>query len=292
MALTDPSPSTVLITGASRGIGRALALRFAKAGARVGLIARDERGLAEALAAVRDGGGAGDARAADVADPRAVARAHGQLVGVLGPVEVLINNAGVAGPMGEMWAVDPDAWWTTVEVNLRGTYLCSRAVLPAMVAGRAGRIVTVVSQAGAHRWPYFTPYAVSKAAVIKLTENLAAETRELGVSVLAVHPGLVRAGLTDAGFEAPRPPPGSMAARVRGWFEREIAEGRSVSLDETVEFLFEISTGRADALSGRYIAIDDDLEALMGHADEVRHRNLQALKVERLSQGGVPEQTA
>jgi NAD(P)-dependent dehydrogenase (short-subunit alcohol dehydrogenase family) len=282
MAISDPSTPTVLITGASRGIGRALAVRFASSGARVGLIARDERGVEDTLAAVRGCGGIGEARAADVSDPDAVARAHEELASALGPFGVLINNAGVAGPMGEMWEVDPAHWWSTAEINLRGTFLCARAVLPAMVQARSGRIVNLVSNAGAHRWPYFTAYAVSKAAVIKLTESLAIETRELGVSVLAVHPGLVRAGLTDAGFEAPPPEPGSLAARVRDWFEREIAAGRSVSLDETVEFLFEVGMGRADSLSGRYLAIEDDLDALVLRADEVRRRNLQALKVERL----------
>jgi NAD(P)-dependent dehydrogenase (short-subunit alcohol dehydrogenase family) len=278
-----------VITGASRGIGRALASRFANAGVAVGLIARSTEGLARTIAAVRDAGGTGEACAADVTDHHAVGRAHEQIVASLGPADVLINNAGVGGPMGEMWEVDPKQWWETVEVNLRGTYLCSREVLPAMVARKRGRIVNVVSRAGAHRWPYFSPYAVSKAAVIKLTEGLAAETRDLGVSVLAVHPGLVRAGLTHGGLlDGPPPPADSLAGRVRAWFEREIAEGRSVSVEQAADFLYEVASGRADLLSGRYIAIEDDLDALIERAGEVQDHNLHALKVQQLPPAGRP----
>jgi NAD(P)-dependent dehydrogenase (short-subunit alcohol dehydrogenase family) len=117
-----------------------------------------------------------------------------------------------------------------------------------------------------------------------LTESLAAETREYGISVFAVHPGLVRAGLTDAALEEdPLPRDPAIAARVRSWFERQLAEGKTVSAEETAAFVVELASGRADALSGRYIAIEDDLEALIRHADEVRRENLQALKVARLT---------
>jgi NAD(P)-dependent dehydrogenase (short-subunit alcohol dehydrogenase family) len=283
MSATEPSIEHVLITGASRGIGRALAVRCARAGVVVGLIARNADGLAETLAAVKDAGGTGETRVADVTDRESVKLATDQIASSLGPIDVLVNNAGVASAMGEMWVGDPEEWWRVVEINLRGTYICSREVLPAMVGRGRGRIVNIVSRAGAHRWPYFTAYAVSKAAVIKLTESLASETREFGVSVLAVHPGLVRGGLTDAGLlEGQPPPPDSIAGRARAWFEGEIAEGRSVSLEQAAELLFVLASGRADALSGRYIAIEDDLDALVERADEVRRENLQALKVQTL----------
>jgi NAD(P)-dependent dehydrogenase (short-subunit alcohol dehydrogenase family) len=282
--MSDPRPAVVLVTGASRGIGRAIAVRFAGGGALVALLARSAAGLKETLAAVRDAGGEAGTFTADVSDERAVAQAQREIEVSLGPVDVLVNNAGVSGPMGEMWEVDPAEWWRTVEVNLRGTFLCTRAILPAMVERRRGRILNVVSNAGAHRWPYFTAYAVSKAAAIKLTESLAVETRPHGVAVLAAHPGIVRGGLTDAALaEGPRPPEGSLAERVLSWFEREMAEGRTVSMDEAAAFVVELASGRADELSGRYIAIDDDLEALIRQAHEVKRDNLHALKVQRLA---------
>ena len=272
----------VLITGASRGIGRVIALRFGASGARVALVARSSAGLEETLAAVRGEGGAGAAFAADVTDEDAVAVAHEQVAASLGPVDVLINNAGVAGPMGEMWDVDSEQWWHTVVVNLCGTFICSRIVLPSMVQRRSGRIVNIVSKAGAHRWPYFTAYAVSKAAVIKLTESLAAETRQHGVGVFAVHPGLVRAGLTKASLPGGPPPAGALGERVHAWFQTQLADGRSVSAEQAAAFVADIASGRADGLSGRYIAIEDDLDALVERTEEVRRENLQALKVQGL----------
>jgi NAD(P)-dependent dehydrogenase (short-subunit alcohol dehydrogenase family) len=289
--VSDSASPVVLITGGSRGIGRAMALRFGAEGARVALLARSAAGLEETLSAVRGAGGVGAAFRADVTDQGAIARAHEQLVASLGPVDVLVNNAGVGGPVGQMWELDSEQWWDTVEVNLRGTFVCSQMVLPAMIERGAGRIINVASNAGAHRWPYFTAYAVSKAAVIKLTESLAAETRDRGVSVFAVHPGLVRAGLTDSALaEAPRPPEGSVAGRVRSWFERQLAEGHTVSADQAAAFMVDIASGRADALSGRYIAIEDDLDALVERAQEVQRDNLQALKVQRLTSTGGREQ--
>jgi NAD(P)-dependent dehydrogenase (short-subunit alcohol dehydrogenase family) len=289
--VSDSRSPVVLITGASRGIGRAMALRFAADGARVALLARSAAGLEETLAAVRDAAGEGEAVPADVTDQDAVARAQREIEGSLGPVDVLVNNAGVGGPTGGLWEVDPDEWWRTIEINLRGTFVCTRAVLPGMVERRRGRIVNIVSNAGAHRWPYFTAYATSKGAVIKLTESLAAETREHGVTVFAAHPGLVRAGLTDAALaEGPRPAEGSLAERVRSWFERELAEGRTVSAEEAAAFVVDLASGRADALSGRYVAIEDDLDALIQRAPEVERDNLHALKVQRLADGARSEQ--
>src|SRR5205807_2069214 len=116
--MSDPEPSikVVLITGASRGIGRALAVRCAQAGVAVGLIARNADGLAETLAAVRDAGGKGETRVADVTDRESVKRAVEQIASTLGPIDALINNAGVSTQMGEMWEVDPEEWWTVVEI--------------------------------------------------------------------------------------------------------------------------------------------------------------------------------
>jgi len=261
-------------------------VRFAAEGARVALLARSVTGLQETLAAVLDAGGEGLTLAADVTDQRAIMRARAEIEGAFGPVEVLVNNAGVGGPTGEMWEVDAGEWWRTIEINLHGTFICTRTILPAMVRLHRGRIINVVSNAGAHRWPYFTAYATSKAAVIKLTESLAAETRAHGVAVLAAHPGLVRAGLTDAELtDGTSPVEGSLAERVRDWFAQEVAAGRTVSAEEAAAFMVDLASGRADMLSGRYIAIEDDLDALIARAGEVQSENLHALKVQRLVHG-------
>ena len=150
---------------------------------------------------------------ADVTDAAGLAAAVADLRAQLGPIDVLVNNAGILGPIGPLWEVDADEWWTTMDVNVRGLVLCSQLVLPEMVARRRGRIINVTSQAGAYRWPLVSGYSVSKAAVVKLSENLAHETSRHGVSVFSVHPGLLPIGMTttvagsvpDVGPRRPHP---------------------------------------------------------------------------------------
>ena len=108
-----------------------------------------------------------------------------------------MNNAGVIGPIGPLWEVDAEAWWATFDVNVRGILLGTQLVLPSMVARRRGRIINITSQAGVHRWPLVSGYSVSKAAVTKLTENLAQETSRYGIGVFSVHPGLLPIGMSE-----------------------------------------------------------------------------------------------
>ena len=115
----------------------------------------------------------------------------------LGPIDVLVNNAGIIGPIGPLWEVDADAWWTAMDVNLRGILICTPAgAARPWCSRRSGRIINITSQAGVHRWPLVSAYSVSKAAVTKLTENLAHETSRYGVSVFSVHPGLLPIGMS------------------------------------------------------------------------------------------------
>src|ERR1700745_3622896 len=149
-------------------------------------------------------------RAPTPADPAA---AVAELRERLGPAGVLINNAGVAGPAGPMWDADPAEWWRTLEVNLGGAYTLTRIVLPDMIAAGQGRILNITSHAGVYRWRMQAAYAISKAALVKLTENLAAETRRYGVPVLSVDPGLLPIGFSQARRNS-APDPGTAEARI------------------------------------------------------------------------------
>ena len=252
-----------LVTGAGRGYGAVLARRLAAAGMTVAILGRD----AERVGAVADEID-GVALVADVCDPDAIASGVRGLTERHGSVDVLVNNAGIGGPLGLAWEVDADDWWRTLEVNLRGAHTVTSAVLPGMVARGSGRVINVVSHAGTARWPYGSAYAVSKAALIKLGENLAAEVRRHGVVVLNYHPGILEIGLTDTLFAA-APPPGSVEAMVAEWFRTQIAEGRSVDADASAEQLVRLARGDADALSGRYLTAYDDLDAILARADEI-----------------------
>jgi NAD(P)-dependent dehydrogenase (short-subunit alcohol dehydrogenase family) len=278
--MTAAGGRVVLITGGGRGIGRAVALAFAAQRERVAVLARTETELAATLRAIGSAGGEGLAVKADVTDYRAVVRAHAEVASALGPVEVLVNNAGAGGPIGALWELDAGQWWQTVEVNLGGTFNCTRAVLPSMIERGTGRIVNIASHAGAHRWPFVSPYAVAKGAVIKLTENLAAETRGRGVSVFAIHPGTVNVGPTQS-LLAADVPDGSPAAKVKAWFRERIDAGHAVPPETAAKLVAVLASGRADALSGRYVSVEDDLEQLIASAEDICRRDLHVLKVQR-----------
>jgi NAD(P)-dependent dehydrogenase (short-subunit alcohol dehydrogenase family) len=277
--VTALADQVVLVTGGGRGIGRVIALRFADAGARVAIIGRTESALAETVEVIRARGARGLMRTADVSDYDAVAAAVAAVEEEFAPIDVLVNNAGVAAPIAPLWETDPSEWWRVVSINLQGTFNCSRAVLPSMVSRSVGRIINIASHAGVHRWPFLSSYAVAKAAVVKLTENLALETRSHGVSVFVIHPGTVEIGLTEKAFEAPAPPEGSLEAKVRAWFQAQVDAGTLVSPEAAAELVAVLASGRADALSGRYISMEDDIDELIDHAEEIRRADSHVLKL-------------
>ena len=218
---------------------------------------------------------------ADVTDLQAVDHAVERIEQWLGPIDILINNAAVCGPIGPLWEVDPDEWTRTMDVNMRGTFVCARAVLPGMVARRRGCIVNVASHAGVYRWPQVSGYAVSKAAVIKFTENLAVETRHTGVAVFALHPGTVPAGMGEDLLSADVPGD-SHVGHVASWFRQQFALGRGVPPERAGELVVTLASGRADALSGRYLTAYDDLAELIGRAAEIRRDDLYTLRLREL----------
>ena len=260
-----------VITGGGRGIGRVLARALADAGAAVGLIARSADELAQTVRLVTDADGTAAAACADVTDGHAVAEAIDALHRQLGPADLLVNNAGVSGPFGDVWQVDAGDWWRAVEINLRGAFLCSQAVLPGMTARGAGRIVNVTSQAGVFRWPQVSAYSVSKAAVIKFTENLAAEAGRSGVRAFSVHPGLTPIGLTERAL-ADAAPAGSAEARMYAWVRQELAAGRGAEPALAVRLVIRLATGDADRLSGCHLSVHDDLDAILACGPDVRDR--------------------
>ena len=266
-----------LVTGGGRGIGRAVATALAAEGAAVAVVARTATELQQTAEAILAAGGDAIPVVADVARPADVARAV-EATRALGPIELLVNNAGVGGSIGPMWESDPESWWRAVEINLRGTFNCTNAVLPEMVQRERGRIINVASDAGVYRWPLVSHYAVAKAAVIKLTENLATEARRHGITAFAIHPGLVRVGLTQAALDA-EVDDGAPEARVHAWVRKQLEDGLEVPLDRSVELVVRLASGEADELSGRYISVHDDLDDLLARADTIRRDDSHVLRL-------------
>jgi NAD(P)-dependent dehydrogenase (short-subunit alcohol dehydrogenase family) len=272
--------SVALVTGGGRGIGRMVAHALAGTGSAVALIARSGRELDRTVAEIEADGGTADAAIADVTDHEQLAAAVAEVRRLLGPVDLLINNAGVLGPIGPLWELDTEQWWRTIDVNLRGLVQTTQLVLPEMVERRKGRIINVTSQAGVHRWPLVSAYSVSKAAVVKLTENLARETARYGIGVFSVHPGLLPIGMSESVNALV--PTSVHEARVRRWALDELAQGRGADPKRAVELILRLANGDADSLSGRHLSVHDDLDAVLDHVGEVRESDLYVLRPERL----------
>jgi len=184
-----------IVTGASRGLGRAVAARYVKEGARVVICSRDVRAAEEAARAMRHDGGDVLALKADVSSDRDVDRLINASLKAFGRIDVLVNNAGALTPKVPLHQVRITDWDLTMAVNLRGPFLCLRAVLPHMLAQRRGSIINVSSGAGKREAPWWGPYAVSKFGVEGLTLVAAGETRGSGVRVNAVNPGGLRTAM-------------------------------------------------------------------------------------------------
>jgi len=273
--------AVAVVTGGGRGVGRVLAEALAGAGAAVGLVARSADQLAESVRLIEADGGVAVATTADLADPDAAETAMRRLRNELGPPDLLVNNAGITGPIGPAWEVPEREWWRAVEVNLRAVTVCSRLVLPDMVARGGGRIVNVTSRAGVYRWPLLSAYSVSKAAVIKYTENLAQETKRHGIGVFSVHPGILPIGFGEQALTAVVQGDGPYGG-LREWFRGEFDAGRTAQPHQVAELVVRIAAGGADQLSGRHLSVHDDLDTIIARIEDVRAHDCYLLRVRPL----------
>jgi 3-oxoacyl-[acyl-carrier protein] reductase len=241
---------TALVTGGGRGIGAGIARELADDGWSVVVAARSRDQIDEVADEV-----GGRALELDVSDRDAVEGA----VAEAGDVELLVANAGVNGPNGATWEVDPADWWRVQEINVLGVHLCCRAVIPGMLERGSGRIVITASGAAYLPGASNTAYATSKAAVARYGETLANELRDR-IPVFFFSPGLVKTAMTGHwGDDLPWTPPELAPQLVRV-----------------------LASGRADALAGRYIhAEHDDIEDLIVRADEIVANDLNAIRLQR-----------
>lgn len=271
-----------LVTGAGRGYGAEVARQLVAAGHDVAVLGRQEADVRRIADEV-----GGIPMVADILDASALDDAVAALVTTHGPVETLVNNAGVGGGLGLAWELDRDEWWHAFEVNVRGTHNATTAVLPTMLERGSGRVINIVSHAGVARWPYGSSYAVSKAALIKYGENLANELKRRGVAVLNFHPGILEIGLTETLFDS-KPAPGSTEHMVEQWFRQQIAEGRSVDAAISAKALARLASGEFDRLSGHYLTAYDDLDELRRRIDEIAGTDVLTLGLIELARSESP----
>jgi NAD(P)-dependent dehydrogenase (short-subunit alcohol dehydrogenase family) len=257
------SGQVAVVTGGGRGIGRAIALSLARAGAAIAVTARSQDQLDETALLIDREGARALAIVADVTDRFSVELMVAEAERRLGPVDLLVNNAGIAGPAGPLWEVDPNDWRRCLEVNVDGTFLCTRAVLTSMVSRGHGRIINLSSDLGNRPFPHLSAYGIANAGLTLFTETLAEETRAHGISVFAISPGLVSTDLwTGLAQEADGQK--WMSEFLRG------AEAHAQSPEQAADLCVDLASGMADGLSGRLINVKDDLKELIRDAEQIR----------------------
>jgi len=255
--------SVVVITGATRGIGRNAALYFAERGYTVVGTGRNEAKLAELEAELR--GAAPESRCfrMDVRDRESVREAVLGIRSAFDAVDAWINNAGAFAAIGPTWTVDPDDWVNDVETNLIGAFHCVQAVVPWMLERGRGRIVNVVGGGTVGPFRYGNGYGTSKTALSRFTENLDVELSDTGVAAFAMDPGLNDTDMTryQRDTEAGR----TYLPRIEQLFE----EKKDESPDRAPRLAYHIAEGKLDAYRGRTLFVHDDEEKLIALASEL-----------------------
>jgi len=251
-----------LVTGGGRGFGKAIAKALAAEGAAVTVTARSTRQIDGTVAEIKASGGKAFAVPGDVTSRKDVERVIIAAHRHFGPTTLLVNNAGLAGPIGPIGTVDPDEWWNAQAVHVRGPFLYISGVLPEMIRGRKGRIINVASLGGTRVEPNLSAYCIGKASAIRLTEQAAAEGEPHGISAFAIEPGTVYTDMAEATLNDPaaqRWVPGMLEILKNVRDTEDAAKG----LARCAAMCVRLASGRYDGLTGRYLTPDDDFDALL-----------------------------
>lgn len=243
----DLTGRVALVTGASRGIGRAIAVKLAACGASVAGVARSLDGLQATLEAIRAAGGTAEGYAANVASSADVQRVVDEIEAKFQRIDVLVNNAGVTRD-GLMLRMEDSAWQEVIDTNLKGTFLFARAVGVSMMRARYGRIINISSVAGLVGNPGQANYAASKAGIIGFSKTVARELASRGITVNVVAPGFVTTDMTDA-----------LPDKLKTEVKERIPVRRFGTPEDIADLVCYLASPSAGYLTGQVIAVDGGL---------------------------------
>jgi len=246
---------TGLVTGAGKGIGRAVALELAREGAALVLAARTERDVRSLAQEITDAGGVAHPKACDVRDAQQVKSLFEFARGALGPIDILVNGAGVA-PSAPLAKTSEEQWRAAIETNLSGAFYCMREAVPQMAERGFGRVVNLASIAGKTGSPYISAYAASKHGLLGLTKCAALELADRGVTVNAVCPGYVDTPMTDSGVERMAALTRRPAAEIRQRLEHMSPQRRLMTVAEVAALVLFLCGDAARGITGQALSID------------------------------------
>ena len=247
----------VLITGAGRGIGKRLAMGFAAAGCRVGLLARSQPELDLAKLEIEHAGGTALRIRADVTDFEQICAAAERMRAVFGGLHVLVAAAAIQGPIAPLIEAEPKHWAETVRINLVGVMHACRAVLPQMIERRGGKIIILSGGGAANPRPNFSAYAASKAAVVRLAETLAEEVRDYNVQINCMAPGGAYTHMTDEIIHA-----GDRAGRKEIEDAEQVRLTGGINPEKQIQLALFLASERSNHVSGKLIHVNDDWKRL------------------------------
>ena len=241
-----------LITGGGRGIGRAIALAFAREGAQIAVAARSAEQVEQVAAEIGNGA---IALVCDVSNSESVTQMFAQTRERLGEVDILVNNAGIA-ESATLVTTSDDLWSRHLAINLSGTFYCTRAALPAMLETRWGRIINVASIAGKTGAPYIAAYSASKHGVMGLTRSVALEVATSGITVNAICPGYVDTDMVTRGVDQITAKTGRTVEEALDSLKKMSPQNRLVTPEEVAAIALLLASDAGRGINGQGINVD------------------------------------